>query len=149
MSNIEEKIEKLLKNDIEKIGYDLYDVYYLKEGKNNVLRIFIDNKDGININDCEKVNNKVSEILDNENLIKDSYILEISSPGIERILRKEKHLKDNIEQEVEIKLFKPLNNKKQYIGILKQVDINTITIFDNQEIKIDRKDISIIKKTFC
>ena len=109
MANIEEKVEKLLEPIIEKIGYELYDVEYAKEGKNYFLRIFIDNEKGIDLNDCEKVNDAITDILDEENYIKEQYFLEVSSPGIERVLRKDKHLEQNIGKEVEIKLFKPIN----------------------------------------
>ena len=88
MASIEEKVEKLVEPIIEKIGYELYDVEYAKEGKNYFLRIFIDNKKGIDLNDCEKVNDAITDILDEENYIKEQYFLEVSSPGIERVLRK-------------------------------------------------------------
>ena len=85
MANIEEKVENLLKEKIENIGYDLYDVEYAKEGKNYFLRIYIDKPEGIDLKDCEKVNDEISDILDEVNYIKDQYFLEVSSPGIERI----------------------------------------------------------------
>ena len=104
MASIEERVESLIKEKIEKIGYELYDVEYSKEGKNYFLRIFIDSKNGIDLDDCEKVNNEIMEDLDNANYIKEQYFLEVSSPGIERILRKEKHLEQNIGNEIAIKL---------------------------------------------
>ena len=117
MASIEEKVEKLVKPIIENIGYELYDVEYSKEGKDYFLRIFIDNEKGIDLNDCEKVNNAITEILDKEDYIKEQYFLEVSSPGIERILRKDKHLKQNIGEQVNIKLFKKdENGSKEYIG---------------------------------
>ena len=93
LASIEERVESLLKEKIEAIGYELYDVEYSKEGKNYFLRIFIDKTGGIDLNDCEKVNNEIDEILDEADYIKEQYFLEVSSPGIERIIRKEKHLK--------------------------------------------------------
>ena len=120
MARIEERVEELLKEKIEAMGYDLYDVEYSKEGKNYFLRIFIDNEKGIDLNDCEKVNDSITDILDKENYIKEQYFLEISSPGIERVLRKDKHLEKNIGEEVTIKLFKKdENGKKEYLGKLK------------------------------
>ena len=85
MANIEEKVENLLKDEIEKNGYDLYDVEYAKEGKNFFLRIFIDKPDGIDLKDCEKVNDVINDLLDKADYIKDQYFLEVSSPGIERM----------------------------------------------------------------
>ena len=152
MASIEEKVEKLLNPIIEKIGYELYDVEYAKEGKNNFLRIFIDNPKGIDLNDCEKVNDAITDILDEENYIKDQYFLEVSSPGVERVLRKEKHLEKNIGTEISVKLFKKdENGKKEYQGILKKFDENQIKIQDEEnqkEIGIERKNIAQIKTIY-
>ncbi len=96
MANIEEKVEKLIKPVVEELGYSLYDVEYVKEGKDYFLRIFIDNEKGINLEDCEKVTNSINDMLDKEDYIKTEYFLEVSSPGIERVLRKDEHLLQNI-----------------------------------------------------
>ena len=123
MANIEEKVEKLVKPIIKNIGYELYDVEYAKEGKDYFLRIFIDNKNGIDLNDCEKVNDSITDVLDEANYIKEQYFLEVSSPGIERVLRKEKHLKENIGKRILVKLFKKdENGKKEYEGKLQSFD---------------------------
>ena len=120
MANIEQKVENLIEEKIQKIGYELYDVEYAKEGKNYFLRIFIDSPNGIDLNDCEKVSNEINEILDEADYIKEQYFLEVSSQGIERILKKDKHLKQNIGKEVEIKLFKKDEKaNKQYINGIK------------------------------
>lgn len=150
MANIEEKVEKLVEPIIEKIGYELYDVEYAKEGKNYFLRIFIDNEKGIDLNDCEKVNNAITDILDEENYIKEQYFLEVSSPGVERLLRKDKHLKQNIGQQINIKLFKKdENGKKEYIGELKEFNEQNITIEqDDNKIQIERKNIAQIKTIY-
>ncbi len=149
MANIEEKVEKLLKPKIEAIGYELYDVEYAKEGKNYFLRIYIDKKDGIDLKDCEKVNDLINPILDEANYIKEGYFLEVSSPGIERILRKEKHLKDNLENEVLVKLFKKdEKNNKEYQGILKDFNEEYIELQCEDEVKIDRKNIAQIKTIY-
>ena len=79
MANIEEKVENLLNNKIEELGYDLYDVEYAKEGKNYYLRIFIDKPEGIDLTDCEKVNDAINTLLDDANYIKEQYFLEVSS----------------------------------------------------------------------
>ena len=150
MANIEEKVEKLVEPIIEKIGYELYDVEYAKEGKNYFLRIFIDNEKGIDLNDCEKVNNVITDILDEENYIKEQYFLEVSSPGVERLLRKDKHLKQNIGQQINIKLFKKdENGKKEYIGELKEFNEQNITIQqDDNKMQIERKNIAQIKTVY-
>lgn len=151
MASIEERVESLIKEKIEKIGYELYDVEYSKEGKNYFLRIFIDSKNGIDLDDCEKVNNEIMEDLDNDNYIKEQYFLEVSSPGIERILRKEKHLEQNIGNEIAIKLFKKdEEGKKEYQGILKKYTEQDIIIEDNEnkQKQINRKNISQIKTVY-
>ena len=150
MASIEEKVTKLVEPIIENLGYELYDVEYAKEGKNYFLRIFIDNEKGIDLNDCEKVNDAVNDILDKENYIKEQYFLEISSPGIERVLRKDKHLEKNIGEDVNVKLFKKDENGKiEYLGKLKEFNQNEIVLeTEEREIKIERKNISQIKTVY-
>lgn len=158
MSKIEEKVETLLTSTIENLGYELYDVIYEKEAQDYYLRIFIDQPDGIDLNDCEKVNDAISDLLDEANYIKDQYFLEVSSPGIERLLRKEKHLKQSIGKEISIKLFHPIQieekqekkkqkSLKEIDGVLQSFDENTITIQieQNKEINIERNNISVMR----
>ena len=164
MSKIEEKVEELVTKPINELGYRVYDVMYVKEGKDNYLRIFIDNDTGISLDDCEKVNDAINPILDEANYIKDQYFLEVSSPGVERRLRKNKHFEASIGKEVDINLYSPItlkqdeinekkkknNTTKNISGILKSFDENNITleIESNEEIKIERKNISNIKIKF-
>ena len=150
MANIEEKVESLLKNKIEAIGYELYDVLYLKEGKNYILRIVIDNEEGISLEDCEKVNNEITDLLDEADYIKEQYFLEVSSPGIERTLRKDWQLKKYINSKVQINLFKKDENGfKEYLGFLRKIDDDFITIEqDETKYEVQRKDISQIKTVF-
>lgn len=156
MASIEEKVEKLLQPIIEKIGYDLYDVEYAKEGKNYFLRIFIDKSNGIDLEDCEKVNDAINDKLDEANYIKEQYFLEVSSPGIERILKKEKHLEQNRGKEIQVKLFKKdENGQKEYQGIMQEFNEEKITIQTNHEenkqaeqIEIERKNIAQIKTIY-
>ena len=151
MASIEERVENLIQKKIEELGYILYDVQYAKEGQNYFLRVFIEKNDGtIDLNDCEKVNDGINDLLDTADYIKEQYFLEVSSTGVEKVLRKDKHLKDNIGNEVEIKLFKPINKQKEFIGILEDFSEDEITLkLENDEnINIDRKDISLIKTTF-
>ena len=147
MASIEEKVEILLKPIIEEIGYDLYDVEYVKEGKNYFLRIFIDKPEGIDLSDCEKVNDAINDKLDEADYIKEQYFLEVSSPGVERILKKEKHLEQNIGKEIHVKLFKKdKDGNKEYQGILKNFNQEIIEIDDN--IQIERKNIAQIKTVY-
>lgn len=149
MASVEEKIESLVEGKINNLGYELYDVQYVKEGKDYFLRIFIDKDDGIDLNDCEKVSSEINNLLDEADYITDQYFLEVSSPGIERVLRKNKHLKDNIGNDVELKLFKKINNTKLLQGNLIDFNESYITIeTDKEKLQIDRKDISIIKTVY-
>ncbi len=148
MPKIEENVETLIMPIIENLGYSLYDVQYVKEGKDNYLRVFIDKKEGISLEDCEKVNNAITDILDEKNYIKDQYFLEISSPGIERVIRKDKHFKENIGNKVCVKLFKPIEKEKQLIGTLENFDENNVYINCGNTIQIDRKNISLIKTVY-
>lgn len=147
MAKIEEKVESLVKDKIEKIGYELYDVIYTKEGSNKILRIVIDSEKGISLDDCEKVNNEIKETIDEANPIEEQYFLEISSPGIERLLRKDWQLKKFKGEEVNIKLFKKdENGKKEYTGTLGDITENTLDVeVEGENTTIDRKIISQVK----
>ena len=150
MAKIEEKVESLVKEKIEKVGYELYDVLYVKEVSNKILRIVIDSKNGISLDDCEKVNNEIKETIDEANPIEEQYFLEISSPGIERLLRKDWQLKKFKGTDVNIKLFKKdENGKKEYTGTLGEVTENTLDVeIDGQNVTIDRKIISQVKTVY-
>ena len=149
MAKIEDKVENLIKTKVQELGYNLYDVEYVKEGKDHFLRVYIDKDNGITLDDCEIVSNGITEILDNADYIKEQYFLEVSSPGVERILKKDKHLKSNIGANVQVKLFKPLDGKKQYEGILKDFDSDNIKIETSSQIlEIERQNIGQIKTIF-
>lgn len=156
MANIEEKVENLITKTIENLGYELYDVIYEKEAQDYYLKVFIDKNEGISLNDCEKVNDAISDMLDDANYIKEQYFLEVSSPGIERLLRKDKHLQANIGKEIICNLYHPIsmenlsddnkkNKLKQIEGILKNFNKETLTLETPVEIEIERKNIAIMK----
>ncbi len=144
---IVEKTYKLLENFIESLGYEVIEIDFLKEQKGWVLRIYIDKEKGVTIDDCVKVSETISPILDVEDYINFSYNLEVSSPGLNRPLRKEKHFKKVIGEEVKISLEEGLeeyNMRKNYKGILKKVENEILTVeIDKKEYKIP---ISKIKK---
>jgi len=151
LASIEERVEKLVEPKVQELGYELYDVQYSKEGKDYFLRIFIDNIEGIDLSDCEKVSDGINVILDKADYIKEQYFLEVSSPGIERMLRKDKHLENSIEKEIEVKLFKPFNESKEWSGILEKFDDEKITIKNienDEQIELDRKNISLMKQKY-
>ena len=127
----EAKAEELLAPIVEKMGIEIYDVEYVKEGSDYYLRAYIDKPEGVNINDCEAVSRAFSDALDEADPIEEAYILEVSSPGLGRTLKKDRHLEKSIGEEVEIKLFKAVDAKtkqKEFSGILESFDEKTITI---------------------
>lgn len=149
MAKIEENVEALVKDKIESLGYELYDVLFFKEGPNKILRIVIDNEIGISLDDCEKVNNEVKDLIDEADLIKEQYFLEISSPGIERLLRKDWQLEKFKGELVEVKLFKKdENGNKNYIGELGETTEKELQIKADELIKIDRKNIAQVKTVY-
>ena len=143
----ETRTEELLKPIVESAGVEIYDVEYVKEGSDFYLRCYIDKDGGVNIQDCETVSRALSDQLDAEDYIEDAYILEVSSPGLGRTLKKEKHLSKSIGMEVELKTFKPLNGSKDFEGVLKAFDNDTLTLTveDDQDLVFQRKDIAVIK----
>jgi len=145
-SNIESKVQKLVEPIVNELGYELYDVLYVKEGKDYYLRIIIDKEDGINIDDCEKVNRGIDEPLDEADFIKESYFLEVSSPGIERVLRKTWQYEKQIGNKINLKLFKAIDKQKEIEGILKQYSEDELQLLVDEEIiNIDIKNIAIAK----
>ena len=124
----ESRTEQLLQPMMEEHQFELVDVEYVKEGGTWYLRAYIDKPDGITINDCEVISRALSDKLDEEDFIEDSYVLEVSSPGLGRPLKKEKDFQRSIGEAVEIKLYKPQDGTKEYTGILKEFDKDTVTI---------------------
>lgn len=129
----ETRTEKLLEPIAAANGVFIYDVEYVKEGSDYYLRAYIDKAEAVNISDCENVSRALSDALDREDFIPDAYILEVSSPGLGRALKKDKHLQASIGQEVEIKLFKPIDKCKEFAGVLDSFDETVITISEGEE----------------
>lgn len=142
----EEKTEKLLLPIVNQAKVEIYDVEYVKEGSEFYLRCYIDKEGGVNIDDCETVSRALSDALDREDFIEDAYILEVSSPGLGRALKKEKHLQRSIGKDVEVRTFRPVNGVKDYLGSLKAFDNDTLTLLvADEELVFQRKDIAVIK----
>lgn len=135
--NIEQRVYELIEKKIQELGYELYDVEYLKEGKEYHLCIYIEKNGIMEIADCEKVNNAIEPILDDVDLIKEQYFLEVSSSGLEKKLRKLEHYEKQIGNKIEVKLFTKIDNKKVIEGILSKVENDCIELQeDEKEIKI-------------
>ena len=145
----ESKTEALLIPILEEKGYEMVDVEYVKEGSSWYLRAFVDKPGGITINDLESVSRRLSDLLDEKDFISDAYILEVSSPGLGRPLKKDRDFDRSIGEEIEVHLYRSLNGNKQYVGLLKSYDKDTITIEDEDgsEINLDRVNVSLVKLT--
>ena len=131
-------VEGLVTPTINELGYDVWDVEYVKEGAEWYLRITIDHADGIDIEDCEKVHRAIEVIIDEADPIEDFYYLEVSSPGVERTLRKKEHFAVCVGEKVELRLFAPdTKGKKGYVGVLKAADDTGVTLeADGEEIAL-------------
>ncbi len=145
----EAKTEALLVPIAAAAGVEIYDVEYGKEGADWYLRAYIDKPEGVNIEDCEKVSRALSDALDKEDFIADAYILEVSSPGLGRTLKKDKHLEKSLGSEVEVKTYKPIEKCKEFAGILKAYDRDTVTIeLESGEMTFSKSDIALIRLAF-
>lgn len=142
----ETRTEELLRPIAEANHVEIYDVEYVKEGSDWFLRAYIDKEGGVDINDCVEVSRALSDKLDEEDFMEEAYTLEVSSPGLGRILKKDRHLEKSLGEEVEIKTYKPIEKCKEFAGILKAFDAESITIeTDGQEKIFTRADIAVIR----
>lgn len=144
----EAKTQELLEPIATKAGVEIYDIEYVKEGSEWYLRCYIDKPEGVNIGDCETVSRALSDELDRTDFIEDAYILEVSSPGLGRALKKDKHFEKSLGCEVDVKTYKAIDGCKDFTGILKAFDEKTVTIETEDEEKVfDRKEMATVKLT--
>jgi ribosome maturation factor RimP len=146
----EQKTEQLLEPLVQKHNFELVDVEYVKEGGNWFLRAYIDKEGGITVEDCEIVSRALSELLDQHDFIPDAYILEVSSPGLGRQLKKDKDFARSIGNEVEIKLYKAIDKQKELVGFLVSYDEEKLTIEIENESTMDvpRANIALVRLAF-
>ena len=146
----EQQTEALLEPIVEELGFELVDVEYVKEGGTWYLRAYIDKPGGITVNDCETVSRAFSDKLDENDFIEDSYIMEISSPGLDRPLKKDKDLERSIGESVDVRLFRAIDRQKEFTGILKAWDKDTVTLEfeDEATLVIERSNIALIRLAF-
>lgn len=133
MTSIAQTIEALIEQPLQHAGYELADCQYKKEGHQWYLRVFIDKPDGILIEDCVEASRLLEAILDEQDPIKQEYTLEVSSPGIFRPLKKLEHYQRFIGSRIKVQLFEPINQRKKFIGVLKQAQPDHIIIQTDQE----------------
>lgn len=148
-TEIEQYCTELVMPIIEENQFELYDVEYVKEGADYYLRVYADKEGGINIDDCVLISRALEAKLDGEDKIKEAYILEVSSPGLTRPLKKENDFKRSIGKLVEVKLYKAIDKVKEFEGVLEAYTNDTVTIVvDNKNIVLNRNDISMIRLAF-
>ena len=148
----EQKTEEILNPIMEELEFELVDVEYVKEGSMWYLRAYIDKPGGITVNDCEAVSRRLSDILDEKDFIEDSYVLEVSSPGLGRPLKKEKDYKRNLGKEVEIRTYRMVDKKKEFTGLLDSYNSEagtvTIELEDGTRKTFEKGDIALIRLAF-
>ena len=147
-TDYEKRTEELITPILDELGFELYDVEYVKEGADYYLRAYIDKDGGITIDDCVEVSRRMNDLLDAEPQIggDEGYIFEVSSPGLGRVLKKYKHFEKAIGQDVDIKTYKPVNGAKEFTGMLKAFDKDTLTIeFEDGTEVFSRSDVAQVK----
>ena len=145
----EQRTEELLIPILTKYEFELVDVEYVKEGGSFYLRAYIDKPGGITVDDCETVSREFSDKLDEADFIEEAYIMEVSSPGLGRPLKKEKDFKRSIGKEVEIRTYRPIDREKEFYGILKAYDENSVTIdCEEKERTFQKAEIALIRLAF-
>ena len=146
----EQLTEELITPIIEKHQFELVDVEWVKEGSNWYLRIYIDKDGGITVDDCEVINREFGDVLDEKDYISENYIFEVSSPGLDRPLKKEKDFARSIGKEVDIRLYRARDKQKDFTGILTEYDKDSVTIETEDETRLtfERADIALIRLAF-
>lgn len=149
MAKIDEALEKLALDVCERHGVYIYNTEYKKEGSEYFLRLYIDKDGGVTIEDCENVSREISPMLDDLTFIKEAYIFEVSSPGIDRALTRDWHFEKVMGEEIEIKLFAPLDGKKEITGVLTGYSDGNVTVVENdKEITIEKSKAASIRLAF-
>ena len=146
-ADIELRTEQLVQPIIDENNFELVDVEYVKEGANWYLRVYADKEGGINIDDCVLLSRALEAKLDEEDFIEEAYILEVSSPGLGRPLKKDKDLERSLGKDVEIKLYRPIDKQKEWEGTLVSYDAESITVCleEEKEMTIARNDIALVR----
>lgn len=146
---IEQRCEALVQPILDEHHFELWDVEYVKEGANYYLRVYADKEGGITIDDCVTISRALEEKLDEDDFIQDAYILEVSSPGLGRPLKRERDFSKSIGLEVEVKLYRAMDGQKEFTGILKDYQEDGITLeLEDKELELKRSEIALIRLAF-
>ena len=144
--NYEQRTEAILAPILDEEGFELVDTEFVKEAGSYYLRAYIDKPGGITINDCEKVSRRLSDRLDEEDFVEESYILEVSSPGLGRQLKKDRDFERSIGRDVEVRFYRPVGGVKETAGTLTAWDADTVTLTDGETSTVlKRADIALIR----
>lgn len=143
----EQKAEAMAQPIIDQFGFELVDVEYVKEGGTWYLRAYIDKPGGITIDDCELVSRAFSDVIDQNDFIEDSYIMEVSSPGLLRPLKKDKDFNRYLEKPIEMRTYKMIDKKKEFMGVLKDYNKEQITIEEpDGELRVlQRNELALVR----
>ncbi len=148
-TDYESTLEEIILPMVEEKGFVLYDTEYVKEGGMNYLRAYIDKEGGITIDEIEEISRAVNPILDEKDFVEDEYIFEVSSPGLGRALKKDRHFEYSMGEEVEVHTYKPIDGSKLWVGLLESYDKDTVTISleSGEDKSFNKKDISVVRLT--
>lgn len=146
----ESMTEELITPIIEANHFELVDVEWVKEGPNWYLRVYIDKEGGITVDDCELVSRAFGDILDEKDYIAENYIFEVSSPGLDRPLKKEKDFARSVGKEIEVRLYKAIDKKKEFVGLLDSYDDHSVTLEleDGNTKTFEKSAIALIRLAF-
>lgn len=146
----EQKTEEILLPLVASHGFELVDVEYVKEGGSWYLRAYIDKPGGITVDDCEVISRALSDRLDEQDFIDEAYILEVSSPGLGRPLKKEKDYIRSMGELVEVRTYRPIDRQKEFTGVLCAYDDDSVTIEldDESKMRFEKSDIALIRLAF-
>ena len=142
MASVADKVYDLVKDTVESCGVTLWDVRFVKEGASHYLRVFIDKPEGISINDCTDVSHAIDPVIDEADPIDGSYYLEVCSPGIDRELTRPHHFEYAMGKEITVKLFKAVDGKKEFTGVLKSYDDGITLSVDDTETHFEKGSFS-------
>ncbi|MBQ8147603.1 MAG: ribosome maturation factor RimP [Lachnospiraceae bacterium] len=146
---VEQRCEALVQPILDENHFELWDVEYVKEGANYYLRVYADKEGGITIDDCVTISRALEAKLDEDDFIQEAYILEVSSPGLGRPLKRERDFLRSIGAEVDVKLYQALNGQKEFTGILKEYKDEQILLeLEDGELELKRSDIALIRLAF-
>ena len=146
MAKVTDTVAALAKPVVEAAGCSLWDVEYIKEAGQWFLRLYIDKAEGVSIEDCEAVSRPVSDLLDEADPIEGSYVFEVSSAGADRVLKTPEHFAQFMDAEVEVKLYRPRDGRKEHVGFLRGYSEGNVTVdINGEEIEFVKQELALVR----